>query len=100
MSTKNLAIVNYLENYILSAIDKDETQLDVLFSGHKNVTIEGSQFNVDCWAENTAEGKLYVIELSRKKCFFVTQVNTMGLLINGLNRKVISQAGMWDLGMG
>jgi len=92
-------ISSYLSDEIHRALNMDESKLSKLFVKNKEIIIDGKKFKKDCWIEDIAEGRLFSIEISRKKLFF-KKVYAMGMLMTNIGRKVIDQDGMWDLGFG
>lgn len=94
------AVSSYLDEKIQSALDIDESELRRFFVKDKEIVINGKIYNMSCWVEDIVEGKLFSIEISKKKFFFLTEVHARGILITDAGRRLIDQGGMWDLGLG
>ncbi len=100
MNLSEKEVEKYIQSQIQSAMSVDESELSQFFAKNECISIGGKKYIFDCWIENIAEGKLFVIEVTKKKYFFLKEVQSMGVLIGLDGKKIVDQSGMWDLGLG
>lgn len=100
MNLSEEKVSHYIEAQVQSALSKNENELGQFYAEDSQIVIDGKKYKMNCWVENIAEGKLFVVEVSKKKFFFLKHVQTMGMLISDTGRTVVDQTSMWDLGLG
>ena len=91
-------VVEWLCEYIQSIYGSKYEDLEGLCEHNKNITINNIDYTLNHWIEDYVDKKIFVVKVSRKKLIFCEKVYVMGVLINGLERKILIQEEMWDLG--
>ncbi|MCL1132225.1 hypothetical protein [Shewanella sairae] len=92
-------IFSYIDQRLKCASQRSLSELNYLCVKDKEVKIGGKICKENSWDEPLSEGVIFVVEISFKKHLLDT-VFTKGLIFNGIDRTILSQEEMWDLGFG
>ena len=99
MRASEVKVQQFLVEYIDALLKVDEANV----SQHLVVDAErkflDDLYLINSWMEDLPEGKIVVVEVSRKSPFSF-KVFCRGMLITSISRKVLDEEKMWGLGLG